>query len=149
MEDNQDMPILIDHPDIPSTSILKRRIKGKDLANISTKSVNFSQHNFSQHPEQKCNAAVYRTDDNEVNGQVGHPCNMTEDDDYGFRDDKSIRTPEQQKIISWRRNRSQSLPSKKIVVNSGVFVEGTRFCILRNRSNAKDTNVKLPTYELR
>ena len=144
MEANKDMPILIEHPDIPSTSILKRRIKGKELINISTKSVNFSQH-----PEQKCNVDEYGNHDNEGNGKVGHLFNTTEEDDYSFKSDKSIGTPEKQKIISWRRNRSQSLPSKKFVINSGVFVEGTRFFILRNRSNAKDTNVQLPAYQLR
>lgn len=137
MEANQDMPILIEHPDIPSTSILKRRIKGKEHINISTKSVNFSQH-----PEKKRNEDLYRTHDNEEKDQVGHKFNTTEDNDYTFKYDEPIRTPEQEKIISWRRNRSNSLPSKR-------FVEGTRCFILRNRSNAKDTNIKLPTYELR
>ena len=142
MEANQDMPLLMEHPDIPSTSILKRRIKG---SNTPTKSVNFFQC-----PETKCQVDLRRTQSNEGKDIVRHKYNTPEDNyDYIFKYDEPIGTPERQKIICLRRNRSQSLPSKKILLNSGVFVEGTRWFVLRNRSNAKDTNVKLPTYELR
>ena len=44
------MPILIEHPDIPSAnpSILKRRNKEKELSPASTKTVNFIRHPDTQ-----------------------------------------------------------------------------------------------------
>ena len=132
MEVNQDMPVIIQHPDIRATSILKRRIKGRELINISTKSVNFSQHTETKH-----NVRQNEYHDNIRNEQTKHELNTTKEDDCAFQYDKSIETPEQQKIISRRRNRSQSLPAKKKVF------------ILRNRNNAKDANVELATFEFR
>ena len=138
------MPMVLEHPDglsIPNTSILKRRNKDNELTPItSAKTVNFSQHPDGQtngyHEASKENNEM--CDDLDRNG-------YKENKSYSFNEDDYITTPEKQNIFNWRRNRSHSLPSKKF---EKIFVEGSRLFVLR-RSNAKDTNMELPTFELR
>ena len=138
------MPMVLEHPDglsIPNSSILKRRNKNNEqISSTATKTVNFSHHDESQtngyHEESNANDDI--KNDSDLNGYA-------KSNNYHFDQDDYITTPERQKIFSWRRNRSHSLPSKKF---EKVFVEGSRLFVLR-RSNAKDTNIQLPTYELR
>ena len=139
------MPMVLEHPDglsIPNTSILKRRNKDNELnSTAATKTVNFSHHDESQsngyHEESTGNNKI-NDNDTDLNG-------YTKNNNYHFDEDDYITTPERQKIFNWRRNRSHSLPSKKV---EKLLVEGSRFIVLR-RSNTKDTNIELPRFELR
>ena len=138
------MPMVLEHPDglsIPNTSILKRRNKDNETnSSAATKSVNFSNHqgNQTNGSHEELNGIYEENNDSEQNGHSNN-------NNYHFDEDDYITTPEQQKIFNWRRNRSHSLPSKKF---EKIFVEGSRLFVLR-RSNAKDTNIELPTFELR
>ena len=139
------MPMVLEHPDglsIPNTSILKRRNKDNELnSSAITKTVNFSHHDESQtngyHEEY--------TGNDEINNNDANLNVHTKNNNYHFDEDDYITTPERQKIFNLRRNRSHSLPSKKV---EKLLVEGSRFIVLR-RSNTKDTNIELPTFELR
>ena len=136
----QTMPILVEHPEISSNSILKRRNKFTNQASLSTKTVNFSEHPEGQFNGNHSSANYdYSESKNDTN----------KEGDRKLRRDESIATPEQQKILSWRRSRSHSMPLNKLGANPGVMVEGTRFFILKNRTNAKDANVELFTFARR
>lgn len=167
MEEVQRMSIVLEHPDVPSTSILKRKVRNQNTINSLVKSVNFIQR-----PEGKASKAERQLENNELEKQLvndyesncdGYQKSNHNQDEYEvepdlrenednkliWKNDGLVRNKELNSIIQWRRNRSQSLPSKRFLENSGLFVEGSRSFVLLNRSNAKDTNVTLPTYELR
>ena len=139
--------VLIDHPDITATSILKRRNKGNDDNFIGVKAVNFLKHCES--------TGGCRNGDTSLADQDIKSCGVHEPANSsklcGDRYDNDIATPEQQKIISWRqrKNRSHSMPLNRSIMTNGVFVEGSRFFTLRNRHNKKDLSVEVPSFQLR
>ena len=139
------MPILMEHPDIPSTnpSILKRRNKEKELSPASTKTVNFIRH-----PDTQSNGYCHQddTNNNEDHSLLNTKNYAHDDNNYEFRSDNCTTTPEQKKKFSWRRSRSHSLPYG---LTSGVMTQGTRHIVLRNRRNSKETNVVLPEFDIR
>ena len=142
---NDPMPILIEHPDIPSTnpSILKRRSKEKELSPSSTKTVNFSRH-----PEAQSNGYVHQANinNNEDDDRITSKSYTHEDKVYEFRAGDCTTSPEQKIKFSWRRTRSHSLPYG---LTSGVMNQGTRYILLKNRRNSKEANVVLPAYDIR
>ena len=139
--------VLIDHPDITATSILKRRNKGNDDNFIGIKAVNFLKHSDD--------SSGFRNGDISLADQDVQSCAIHEPAQSpkpcSDRYDNDIATPEQQKIISWRqrKNRSHSMPLNRSIMNNGVFVESSRFFTLRNRHNKKDLSVEVPSFQLR
>ena len=131
--------VLIDHPDITATSILKRRNRGNDDNFIGIKAVNFLKHSDDSSGCGNGDILLAGQDD----AKSPKPCSD--------RCDNDIATPEQQKIISWRqrKNRSHSMPLNRSTMTNGVFVEGSRFFTLRNRHNKKDLSVEVPSFQLR
>ena len=164
MEENKHISNRGEALDLASTSILKKKACCQNTIPSLVKSVNFSHQ-----PEEKSDQPERQPQNNDsikpLANNYGYNCDglhkrhnnqdtlegSPKDDDnvFVFKSDKSVTKKDLASIALWRRNRSQSLPEKQFMENTGVFVEVYRSFILRNRYNARDTNVTLPTYELR